>query len=138
MLRILLAAALVFGGIYLLGCGKKQEPVDEYQEAMSLEELAPGTGAPAAAQEAKAVTQATPGAAAVELQPLPPSGPYKPTAVEIQTALKNAGFYIGEIDGKLGPMSEKAIKDFQSANGLEPDGKVGTRTWSVLGKHLKE
>jgi peptidoglycan hydrolase-like protein with peptidoglycan-binding domain len=35
-------------------------------------------------------------------------------------------------------MSEKAVKDFQSANGLEPDGKVGTKTWSALSKHLKK
>lgn len=131
MVRILLVIALVFGGVHLLGCGKKAKPVDEYQEAMSLEELTPGAGGSAVTQEA---TPAAPAA----LQPLPPAGPYKPTAVEIQTALKNAGFYIGEVDGKLGPMSEKAIKDFQSANGLEPDGKVGTKTWAILGKHLKD
>lgn len=46
MLRILLVIALVFGGVYLLGCGKKAEPVDEYQEAMSLEELTPGQAVP--------------------------------------------------------------------------------------------
>ena len=136
MVRILLVIALVFGGVYLLGCGKKTEPVDEYQEAMSVEELTP-----AATQEAKAaapVIQATPAAAPAALEPLPPEGPYKPTVAEIQAALKNAGFYIGEVDGKMGPMSEKAVKDFQSANGLEPDGKVGPRTWSALSKHLKK
>lgn len=136
MVRILLVIALVFGGVYLLGCGKKAEPVDEYQDAMSMEELTP-----AATQEAKAAApavQATPAVAPDALGPLPPAGPYKPTAAEIQTALKNAGFYIGEVDGKLGPMSEKAIKDFQSANGLEPDGKVGPKTWAAMSKHLKK
>ena len=141
MVRILLVIALVFGGVYLLGCGKKAEPVDEYQEAMSMEELTPAAGTSVATQEAKAAApavQAAPAAAPSALEPLPPAGPYKPTAAEIQTALKNAGFYIGEVDGKLGPMSEKAVKDFQSANGLEPDGKVGPKTWSLLGKHLKQ
>lgn len=134
MVRILLVIALVFGGVYLLGCGKKAEPIDEYQDAMSVEELAPTAGVPVVTQETKVAAPAAPAV----LEPLPPAGPYKPTASEIQTALKNAGFYIGEVDGKLGPMSEKAIKDFQSANGLEPDGKVGTKTWSALGKYLKK
>src|SRR3989338_1161690 len=32
---------------------------------------------------------------------------------EVQQALKSAGYYTGEIDGKLGAGSQKAIKDFQ-------------------------
>ena len=73
---------------------------------------------------------------AKELMPLPPQGPYKPTGIEIQTALKNAGFYTGNVDGKLGPKSKKAIEAFQSANGLKADGKVGAKTWELLSKHL--
>jgi peptidoglycan hydrolase-like protein with peptidoglycan-binding domain len=56
--------------------------------------------------------------------------------MDIQTALKNAGYYAGKIDGKIGPMSKKAIEDFQKANGLTADGKVGPKTWAVLGKYL--
>ncbi len=55
---------------------------------------------------------------------------------EIQTALKAAGFYSGNIDGKLGPASHKAIQAFQQSNGLKVDGKVGPKTWSALEKHL--
>ncbi len=51
---------------------------------------------------------------------------------DIQTALKNAGFYNGSIDGKIGPASRKAISAFQSSNGLKADGKVGPKTWKVL------
>jgi peptidoglycan hydrolase-like protein with peptidoglycan-binding domain len=72
----------------------------------------------------------------LKLEPLPPAGPYKPTAEEIQTALKNAGYYNGAIDGKLGPMSKKAIEEFQKANGLQVDGKVGPKTWLALSSHL--
>jgi peptidoglycan hydrolase-like protein with peptidoglycan-binding domain len=70
------------------------------------------------------------------LEPLPPAGPYKPTAVEIQTALKNAGYYTEEIDGKVGPKTKKAVEEFQKANGLQVDGKIGSKTWSALSKYL--
>lgn len=55
---------------------------------------------------------------------------------QIQTALKNAGYDPGAIDGKLGPRSKKAIKDFQAANGLKADGKVGAKTWAKLSAYV--
>lgn len=55
---------------------------------------------------------------------------------KIQTALKNAGFYNGAIDGKLGPMSKNAIEEFQKSKGLKVDGKVGPSTWGELEKSL--
>ncbi len=51
---------------------------------------------------------------------------------QIQTALKNAGFYNGALDGKIGPASKRAIEAFQKSNGLKVDGKVGPKTWSTL------
>jgi peptidoglycan hydrolase-like protein with peptidoglycan-binding domain len=55
---------------------------------------------------------------------------------QIQTALKNAGFYNGSIDGKLGKQTKNAIKAFQKAQGLKADGVVGKRTASALSKYL--
>lgn len=55
----------------------------------------------------------------------------------IQTALKNSGFYKGEIDGKIGPRTKSAIRAFQKANNLNPDGVVGSKTWDALKKYLK-
>jgi murein L,D-transpeptidase YcbB/YkuD len=57
---------------------------------------------------------------------------------EIQTALKAAGFYTGNADGKIGPKTKKAIVEFQKAKGLKPDGKVGSKTWAELEKYLKQ
>ncbi len=55
---------------------------------------------------------------------------------QIQTALKNAGFYKGPVDGRIGPRTKEAIKEFQKANGLEVDGVAGKRTQAKLSKHL--
>ena len=55
---------------------------------------------------------------------------------QIQTALKNAGFYNGKIDGKIGPGSKRAIEAFQESKGLKVDGKVGPRTWAALESYL--
>jgi len=62
--------------------------------------------------------------------------PEKPTKKNIQTALKNAGYYAGEIDGKFGPKTKKAVEEFQAANSLSVDGVVGPLTWNLLKKYL--
>lgn len=54
---------------------------------------------------------------------------------DVQTCLKNAGFYDGKIDGVKGKNTKKAIKKFQKANGLKADGVVGKRTWELLSKY---
>lgn len=61
-----------------------------------------------------------------------------PSALEIQTALKNAGFYQGQLDGKMGPGTKEAIQKFQEKNGLTPDGVLGSRTWSLLIKYYEK
>ena len=58
------------------------------------------------------------------------------TPQEVQEALKTAGYYTGEIDGKLGPGSQRAIKDFQRDHDLESDGIVGKKTWAELKGYL--
>lgn len=55
------------------------------------------------------------------------------TVKEIQQRLKNWGYYTGEVDGSYGAQTEKAVKYFQEANGLESDGVVGPKTLSALG-----
>ncbi len=54
---------------------------------------------------------------------------------EVQTCLKNAGFYKGEVDGVKGRKTRAAIRKFQDANGLTADGVVGKKTWEVLSKY---
>ncbi|MDD5561565.1 MAG: peptidoglycan-binding domain-containing protein [Candidatus Omnitrophica bacterium] len=118
----------------LSGCTKKQE-LEELQP-ITLESLGAANSPLQGAPDLKTQEVNLPAVPAKELMPLPPQGPYKPTNIEIQTALKNAGFYSGNIDGKIGPKSKKAIEDFQSANGLKVDGKVGANTWGALSRYL--
>ena len=56
----------------------------------------------------------------------------KPSARDIQQALKNAGFYQGAVDGKMGPQTREAVKEFQRVHGLKDDGVVGKQTWTKL------
>jgi len=138
---IILALVL---GFSLISCSKKQQALEELQQPMSPEDLnrIKTQSEPAAGANIAATTQTTPGgmttvsALGEKLEPLPPSGPFKPTDKEIQTALKNAGYYNGAIDGKIGPMTKRAIEEFQRANGLQVDGKVGPKTWGVLARFL--
>ena len=46
----------------------------------------------------------------------------------VQRRLKELGFYKGSADGDFGPATEEAVKEFQRANGLSADGKVGKKT----------
>lgn len=57
---------------------------------------------------------------------------------QIQTALKNAGYYQGVVDGKMGKKTRKAVRAFQKANNLPADGKVGKNTWVLLKDYLEK
>jgi outer membrane murein-binding lipoprotein Lpp len=57
---------------------------------------------------------------------------------QIQTALKNAGYYQGAVDGKLGKKTRRGVREFQKANNLSVDGKVGKNTWEVLKTYLEK
>ena len=52
---------------------------------------------------------------------------------QIQTKLKNWGYYTGEVDGVYGSKTEEAIKKFQQKNGLTVDGQAGPQTLAALG-----
>ncbi|MCK9615109.1 MAG: peptidoglycan-binding protein [Candidatus Omnitrophica bacterium] len=114
-----------------ISCAKKAE---KPQSDLESEMIMPEAGSTLEAQPAEgavakdALTQQLPAQTVVV--------PEKPSAEDIQKALKNAGLYTGNIDGKIGPKTKKAIEAFQSQNGLTVDGKVGARTWEKLGVYL--
>jgi len=57
---------------------------------------------------------------------------FKLSKKDIQWDLKKLGFYSGEIDGIIGPLSKQAVKAFQRAWGLKSDGDPGPVTQRCL------
>jgi len=62
----------------------------------------------------------------------------RPNIKQIQTALTNAGYNPGKIDGRMGGQTRDAIKSFQGANNITVDGKVGKKTWELLRVYLEK
>ena len=126
--------------VYLIGCAQKKKE----EEFLTMDELGAISMEPATVSELKPEAKTGPIVSEIPPESVPTIPPpptassvsNKPGNREIQTALKNAGYYIGEIDGKIGRITKKAIEDFQEANGLGVDGKVGLQTWSILSKYL--
>lgn len=55
------------------------------------------------------------------------------TVRQIQTKLKQWGYYDGAVDGVYGSGTEKAVRYFQQKNGLTVDGKAGQKTLDAMG-----
>ena len=51
---------------------------------------------------------------------------------KLQTVLTELNYEVGEVDGKFGKNTLKAVKAFQKANGLKVDGRVGDLTKAKL------
>lgn len=63
-----------------------------------------------------------------------PNEDWPETIEGVQQALTDWGFgaIVGEIDGKNGPKTKEAVKQFQAAMGLAADGIAGPKTWAAL------
>lgn len=137
--KILFNFALVAAAIFMVcnisyGMGKKPPKTTQGEEAGVSEIIPEGTTnrpseeinlLPEQSQETNVVASAP-----VEL------AKDKPTRTrQIQAALKNAGYDPGPVDGKMGVMTISAIRNFQKANNLTADGKVGQKTWGLLQKY---
>jgi peptidoglycan hydrolase-like protein with peptidoglycan-binding domain len=142
-----LAVLVIFvSGAMLVGCQKKsaQNDLMPAEEMMDNRMMAPenqemATEMTDTTSTTDAVTDTTGAITAAEqtaTDAMTAAAPTLPTPHDIQTALKNAGYYNGNIDGTIGPKTKQAIKDFQFKNNLSSDGKVGPKTWSKLSQYL--
>ncbi|MDQ5969408.1 MAG: hypothetical protein QG579_565, partial [Patescibacteria group bacterium] len=52
--------------------------------------------------------------------------------LQVQEALTKQGLYKGDISGTFGPITERAVKDFQTKNGLTATGILDTITVSAI------
>lgn len=143
---VIFLIAFIILPMAVIGCkGKVEKPQEasttaENPEAMQLPQQ-PSQETAVVTEPAQSVaTETIPPTAAPEIAP-------KTTAMQpadatrskdIQRALKNAGFYAGSVDGKIGPKTKKSIEEFQKAKGLKADGKVGPKTWSELQQYLTQ
>lgn len=55
------------------------------------------------------------------------------TVRQVQQALNQQGYDVGEVDGAWGPQTRDAMRNYQQAQGLEPTGEPNLRTLSSLG-----
>jgi peptidoglycan hydrolase-like protein with peptidoglycan-binding domain len=55
-----------------------------------------------------------------------------PAVRRLQRALSRASESHGRIDGNFGRTTDRALRNFQSAHGLDADEIAGPRTWAVL------
>lgn len=53
-------------------------------------------------------------------------------AKEIQQALINAGYNIGNVDGIIGDGTRAAIKEYQRQRGVTPDGRAGQKFYRLI------
>jgi peptidoglycan L-alanyl-D-glutamate endopeptidase CwlK len=52
---------------------------------------------------------------------------------DVKRLQRALGFTEEKIDWVFGKVTDKAVRDFQKANGLKIDGKAGPATWAELG-----
>jgi murein L,D-transpeptidase YcbB/YkuD len=143
---VVTVSALTIVSIALFGCKAKVEaPSEEIKVEATATDAAPQSDMMLTAQQAVVEP-----AASVATETIPPTATVqeaktKASAIvapatdrnkDVQTALKNAGFYTGSIDGKIGPKTKSAIQEFQKAKGLKVDGKIGPKTWAEMEKYL--
>ncbi len=145
--------ALMIGLIALSGCasrktGKKVDTIQAQVNAMTdelvrLDQSLQDTRAALQLQEGKGgvsetinVGSGSGESAVVGGMYRTPSG-FEIPSVNIQKALKKAGYYNGAIDGKVGPGTRDAIASFQKDNGLTADGVCGRGTWAKLKSYLE-
>ena len=139
MYKFLTVCAVLFlVAAMAVGCGKKEssemEPMSINIEGAPTTNLITKTGEPVeVGSKAEMTPMETAGAEAASA-----AAYVAPAGEEIQQALKNAGLYAGSVDGKIGPMTKKAITEFQQQNGLIADGKVGRKTWEKLKTYLNQ
>lgn len=56
---------------------------------------------------------------------------------QLQSKLKELGFFGSTIDGVFGPVTDLAVKAFQKKNNLIDDGIVGAKTFALLDSHVQ-
>lgn len=144
--KMLCGLVIFFVAFAVCGCASTQKKTDEEIKTIkskvdTLETRVEGMETKqaeverAASEHAQAIEELKTTAVKTNFSPRTSVGKGKEHIKDIQTCLKNAGYYTGAIDGIKGGQTVKATKEFQKANGLAADGVVGKKTWELLSKY---
>jgi hypothetical protein len=63
----------------------------------------------------------------------PSARPFDQVVADVQAALQEQGYYKGEVDGLIGPLTRQALAEYQQANGLYATETIDQPTLSSLG-----
>lgn len=63
----------------------------------------------------------------------PRARPFDRVVADVQAVLQEQGYYRGEVDGLVGPMTQEALAAYQAAQGLPPTAAIDQPTLSSLG-----
>jgi hypothetical protein len=63
----------------------------------------------------------------------PNARPFDQVVADVQAVLQEQGYYKGEVDGLLGPLTRRALAEYQQANGLYATETIDQPTLSSLG-----
>lgn len=112
---------LKVNGKYIRGYGVPKYDADEVEESPAVQ--VPEKADNAYTVAVKQLSNGSMGASVMALQAL-----LVGYGGENARIVKNAG----GVDGEFGPATDKAVRSYQRANGLEADGIVGPKTWAKL------
>ena len=59
--------------------------------------------------------------------------PFDQVVADVQASLQEQGYYRGEVDGLVGPLTQEALAAYQSSQGLEPTAAIDQPTLESLG-----
>lgn len=59
--------------------------------------------------------------------------PFDQVVADVQSTLQEQGYYHGEVDGLVGPLTQEALTSYQIAQGLEPTAAIDQPTLESLG-----
>lgn len=61
------------------------------------------------------------------------SAPSLSDVKQVQQKLNDQGFNAGPVDGKFGPKTQDALRQFQQKQGIQPTGKMDSQTMAAMG-----
>ena len=63
----------------------------------------------------------------------PRARPFDQVVADVQAVLQEQGYYKGEVDGLVGPLTQEALAEYQAAAGLPPTAAIDQPTLESLG-----